>query len=115
MQYETDIFVSQQERNEAKLTLPELTKHPAWQFLTRVLDLNLATLRLQLETRETFKSLDELYRLQDRIADLESFKTLPETILVEADGTLPEPDDDTYDFDTPPETPAPEASTSQPS
>lgn len=115
MELQTDIFNTDKERNEAKLVVPELLNHPGWPFLVRVLDLNLAALRLELETRENFKTLDELYRLQDRITDLESFKTLPATILAEATNRLPESDDDPYEDDVHPTPPVTEASAPKPS
>jgi hypothetical protein len=76
-----DIFENDKEKADAKVSLPELEKHPGWKFIVRSLDANIAFLSDELRTKQDFTHLEEVYALQKRINDLEGLKNLPQNIL----------------------------------
>ena len=76
-----DIFENLKEKADAKLSLPELEKHPGWKFIVRALDANIAFLSDELKDKKDFTSLEQVYALQDRINDFESYKSLPKDIV----------------------------------
>ena len=66
----------------------------------RALDENIEHFKEQLRTRKDFVSTEEVFYLQDRISDIEKFKTLPETLL-EAAQEDPEETEEEPIYDTP--------------
>jgi hypothetical protein len=76
-----DIFENSKEKFDAKSALPELEKHPGWKFIIRALDANIAFLSDELRSKRDFAHLEEVYALQKRISDFESYKTLPKDIV----------------------------------
>ena len=76
-----DIFKNSKEKADAKASLPELEKHPGWKFIIKALDANIAFLSDQLRQKKDFTSLEQLYALQDRISDFESYQSLPKDIV----------------------------------
>lgn len=91
-----NIFNDENERKEARLALPELLKHPGWKYIVKALDANAQFVADQLKEKKDFKSLDELYALQDRITDLEAYKELPDNIILELAIDTPEEDLEIY-------------------
>lgn len=94
MQY--DIFKDEKEKAEARQALQDLTAHPGWAFLVRALKVNAAHFQEELRERKDFSHLQEVYALQDRISDLESFEQLPANLLFELQIDEPEPEEDLY-------------------
>lgn len=92
-----NVFKTDDERAEAKQILPPLVDSPAWKFMLRVFDLNIETLEAELHTKDDFKTVEEVYRLQDRIADFEQYKQLPALLLGEASTTPDEEEAGVYD------------------
>lgn len=92
-----DIFQNPKDRLDAKTSLPELEQHPGWKFVIKALDANIAFLNDELKTRRDFTHLQEVYALQDRINDFESYKTLPKDIVNALQDDPPEEDQEIYD------------------
>ena len=84
-----NIFENEQEKAEARKHLTDLEQHPGWKVLLKAIDANIVFLTDQLKSKKDFQSLEEMSFLQDRIADLEAMKDLPQSILKEIE-TLPE-------------------------
>lgn len=91
-----DIFKTAKDRAEARIALPEVSKHPGWAVIQKAVDANVAHFKEQLRTRKDFNSLDEVYALQSRIDDIESFKELPATLLADAQEEPLEEDNEIY-------------------
>jgi hypothetical protein len=92
------IFKNEQDKQDAITHLPSLKDHPAWKYIIRALDENVATLTKTLLTRKDFTSVNEVNYLQDHISDIEDFKTLPDTLYKEAiDKPVEQESDDVYD------------------
>ena len=87
-----DIFENEKDKADARHQLAQLEKHPGWKYITRALDANIAFLSNELKEKKDFTSLDQLYALQDRITDFETYKDLPQNILREIE-PKPEPED----------------------
>ena len=88
-----DIFENDKDKADAKVSLPQLKKHPGWKFIIKALDANIAFQSDELREKRDFANLEEVYALQDRIDDFKKLKTLPEDI-VESLKDSPEPEDD---------------------
>jgi hypothetical protein len=90
-----DIFETDEERSEARKSLPDLIQHSGWKLVVRALDLNIEyfseQLKHRIESKRDFENLEQLYALQDRIDDLKQMKDLPKTLAREA---LPEPEEE---------------------
>jgi hypothetical protein len=92
-----DIFKGEKDKAEARQALTGFADLPAWGYLKRALELNVAYFTEQLRTKKNFKNVEEVSALQDRISDIESFLELPATLLKEAASDLePEADTDIY-------------------
>jgi hypothetical protein len=91
-----DIFKNPKEKADAKASLPELEKHPGWKFIVRALDANIAFLNDELRSKKDFTSLEQMYALQDRISDFESYKTLPKDIVDSIQEDFEPEDDEIY-------------------
>jgi hypothetical protein len=94
MNYE--LFENDKDKTEAIVELDGLVKHPGWKYITKALDANIAFLSDELREKKDFTSLEELYALQDRIDDFESFKELPATLTLAAQPDPPEVDTEVY-------------------
>jgi hypothetical protein len=92
-----DIFESEEEKAEARKSLPELLQFSGWKLIVKALDANIEyftdQLKNRIENKRDFENLEQLYALQDRIDDLERMKDLPQTLL-QAAQTEPEEEDD---------------------
>src|SRR5689334_15276662 len=88
------IFTNDAEKEEARKTLPGLARHPAWKWIERVLEMNVAYFREKLEHKTDFRSLEEVYSLQQQIAELDDLRNLPAIILREAQDNASEDDTD---------------------
>ena len=97
------IFNDEQDRQAAIHHLPTLKEHPAWKYVERALDEYVEHFTSQLKTRKGFTSVEQFEAIQDRLSDIEEFKSLPETLLKEAKNVMPEPEDDADPFDKPAE------------
>jgi len=93
---ELNVFTNDKEKADAKASLAALMDHPGWKYLLRVYDQNISVLDTELHTKDDFKTLDEVYRLQDRIADFEQHKILPQLLIEEATTTAADEELDIY-------------------
>lgn len=89
-----DIFESDEQRAAAASVLPQFIDSPGWKLVTKVLALNIEYFANELKDRHDFTSLEEVYRLQDRLGDLSQLSDLPAILLAEATATSPDEDTD---------------------
>ena len=95
-----DIFENDEDRAEARKSLPELIQFSGWKFIVKALDSNIEYFTDQLKNRieheRDFENLEQLYALQDRINDLVKMKDLPENLFLSAQPEPEEEDSDIY-------------------
>lgn len=95
-----DIFENEEDRAEARKSLPELVQFSGWKLIVKALDSNIEyftdQLKHRIESKRDFENLEQLYALQDRIDDLEQMKSLPETLHKAAQPEPEEEDDSIY-------------------
>ena len=94
------MFANDKEKQDALTHLPSLKEHPGWKFIERALDENIAYISKQLRERKDFANLEEVFYTQQRITDIEAFKTLPETI-IESAKPDPEEEEEEEIYETP--------------
>jgi hypothetical protein len=96
-----DIFENEEEKAEARKSLPELIHSPAWKLIVKALNLNIEyftdQLKHRIEDKRDFENLEQLYALQDRIDDLVQMKVLPETLNKAAQPEPEEEDQEIYE------------------
>lgn len=95
---ELNIFKNNEERAQARAVLKSLKDHPGWQFLVRAFDLNIEHFNQELRDKRDFTSIEEVYRLQDQLTDLEHYRNLPDVLIDEAtDGEPAKEESDIYE------------------
>lgn len=90
-----DIFKEAKDKAVARESLPALEQHPAWKFIIRSIDANIAYLTDELKETE-FEDLLDVKLRQKQITHLEELKHLPATIVESAQEDLPEPEEEIY-------------------
>lgn len=88
-----DIFENEQDRADARKALPELIQHPGWKFIERALEINKEHETEKLKATKNFDNLEQVYALQDRIDDFDTYKNLPDLLLQSAQEEKPEEED----------------------
>src|SRR5689334_22198995 len=94
-----DIFKDDKEKAEARQALADIQEHPGWKYIKRAVAANVAYFSEQLREKKDFANLQEVYALQDRISDLESFEELPANLLIDAQAEEDQPEEDIYQVD----------------
>lgn len=89
-----DIFKDDKDKSIARESIPALEKHPAWKFITRTLDANIAFLTDELKETD-FDDLLQVKVKQKQITHLEELKNLPATIIESAQ---PDPEEENQDI-----------------
>jgi hypothetical protein len=90
-----DIFKDNDEKAQARESLPSLVKHSGWKFIIRALDANIAYLTDELKEKE-FDDLLEVRLRQKRIVHLEELKALPDTIIEAAQPEIEDEEESIY-------------------
>jgi hypothetical protein len=100
-----DIFTTDDDNEQARKAVPDLTRHPGWKFIERALDANISFLNVALREKRDFASIEQVYALQDRITDFETYKQLPATITAAAQEDITDEEEDIYDVPAAPQSP----------